>query len=60
MSEPEEPTLPAWYDSLIDYMAKRERTAELRKRLQAARAAGLARRHAERLRRRRENTRVPP
>lgn len=51
-----------WWEVIIEatstrerlYIARRDRTAKLRAELAAARAAGLARRHAERLRKARQ------
>jgi len=43
---------PGWYVAFIEFVRKRERSAVLRARLKAARDAGKARRHAERLRKR--------
>ena len=39
-----------WYETVIAYLQRRERTAALRKRLADARAAGKAIRHQQRLR----------
>lgn len=58
----EEQTEPRWYELVIEatstrerlYIARRDRTRVLRRELDIARAAGKARRHAERLRRRGE------
>jgi len=44
--------VPRWYDAVIEYVRRRERTAVLRRELAVARRIGKARRHAERLRRR--------
>ena len=55
MTEPE-----PWYVKVIEHMRKRERTAVLRRELAEDRRLGKERRNRERLRRQRENTRVPP
>lgn len=39
-----------WYEAVIAYMQRRERTAVLRRRLAEAREGGKAIRHAKRLR----------
>lgn len=48
----EEPTVEPWWDGVIAFIQKRERTAVLRKKLAEARAAGKERRNRERLRKR--------
>ena len=50
MLPPEPPEVrDHWRQGLVEYVARRERTRRLRAELAAARAAGKARRHAERL-----------
>lgn len=48
----EEPTVPGWYDSFIEFVRKKERIAALRRELAEARRLGKERRNRERLRKR--------